>query len=47
MANWVTTNRKHHGHGVARELCRPRRGDISCGGNRDHAHGNKFTRKGR
>src|SRR5215211_7886225 len=35
MTDWVTTNREHHWHRVARLLRCPRRGDISCGGNRN------------
>ena len=47
MADRVSADSKHHGHRVARKLRRPCRGDISCGGNRGHAHSYKFSRKGR
>jgi len=46
MADWITTNREHHGHCVARQLRCPRRGDISCRGKRNHALRDQFSRKG-
>ena len=46
-ADRVAANREDHRHRAARTLRGACRSDISRGGNGNHAHGDKFSRKRR